>query len=94
MKDDSSLEFDLLENMRRRLTRIFEAKGHEAIEAERAALYVVQGVREVHRLIAAITRENRADDEVLSILQKVFENSPAFGKAVATLSGFDEKNVH
>jgi hypothetical protein len=94
MKDDSSLEFDLLEEVRRKLTRIFEEQGHETIEAERAALYVVQGIREPYRLIAALTRENKPDEEVLGILHQLFENAAALGKARAVLSGFDEKIVH
>jgi hypothetical protein len=94
MKDESSLEFDLLEEVRRKLTHLFERQGHETIEAERAALYIVQGIREPYKLIAALTRENRSDEEVLGILHKLFENAPALGKAHAVLSGFDEKLVH
>lgn len=94
MKDDSSMEFDLLEEVRRKLTRIFEGQGHELIEAERAALYIVQGVREPYKLIAALTRDHRPDQEVLSILNKLFEDAAALDKARAILSGFDDKIVH
>lgn len=95
MKDESSMEFDMLEEVRRRLTRAFEGRGHDPLEAERAALYVVQGLREAHRLIAAITREGKSDEVVLSILDKVLENAPAFVKARAVLAGQDEdKTLH
>lgn len=90
MKDDASIEFDLLEEARRRLTRVFEARGHDEIVSERAALYVIQGVREVPRLIAALTREGRPDAEVISLLEKVFENAAALGRARAVLAGLED----
>ena len=94
MKDDSSLEFDMFEDVRRNLTRVFEGQGHETLEAERAALYVVQALREVPKLIAAVTNQHRPDAEVLSILNKVFDNLPALARARAVLAGNDDPAVH
>lgn len=90
MTDYSSMEFDLFEDVRRRLTSVFEGQGHDPIVAERAALYVVQGMREVHKLIATLTRENRPDDAILRTLERVFENAPALDKARAILAGYDD----
>ncbi len=95
MKDESSMEFDMLEEVRRRLTHAFEGRGHDTLEAERAALYVVQGLRDGHKLIAAITREGKSDEVLLGILEDLFENAPALERARAILSEQDEeKFVH
>jgi hypothetical protein len=93
MKDESSLEFDILEEVRCRLISLFEGRGHGQIEAERAALYVVQGLRGGHKLIAAVTREGKSDDALLAILEDLFENAPALDRARAILSGQDDEKV-
>ena len=93
-KDDPSLEFDMFEEARLRLARLFEEQGHDVLEAERAALYVVQGVREVPRLIAALTHGERPDDNTLTTLDKVFDNAAYLVKARAVLSGLEDKTVH
>jgi hypothetical protein len=94
MKDDSSMEFDMFEDARRRLTRVFESQGHDPLEAERAALYVVQGVREVPRLIALLTHGERPDETILVALDKVFVNAPALARAHAVLAGLDDPPLH
>ncbi len=94
MKDDSSMEFDMFEDVRRRLTRVFEGRGHDEIAAERAALYVVQGLRDGHRLIASITRETRSDDFLFDVLTDLFENATALEKARVLLNSADDKTVH
>jgi acyl-CoA thioesterase FadM len=45
MTDDSSMEFDMYEEVRRRLAETFEREGHAPLRAEKIALYVVQGIR-------------------------------------------------
>ena len=89
MKEDPSREFDLFEDTRRRLARVFEGQGRDPLEAERAALYVVQGVREVPRLIAALTHGDRPDELILGTLQKVFDGTAALAKARAILNDLD-----
>ena len=43
MMEDSSLEFDMFEDMRRRLVEVLVSEGCERLDAEKIALYVVQG---------------------------------------------------
>ena len=90
MREDPSREFDMFEDARRRLARVFEGQGHDPLEAERAALYVVQGVRDVPRLIASLTHGDKPDEIILGILQKVFDGAPALAKARAILAGLDD----
>ena len=52
MIEDTSSEFDMFEDVRRKLTEIFLRGGRELIEAERIALYIVQGVRDHYRTYA------------------------------------------
>jgi hypothetical protein len=94
MKEDPSMEFDMFEDARRRLTRVFEGRGHDRLEAERAALYIVQGVREVPRLIAVLTHGERPDEVILDALEKVFDNAPALAKARAVLAGPGDPPLH
>ena len=89
MKEDPSREFDMFEDARQKLARVLEGQGHETLEAERAALYVVQGVREVPRLIAALTHGDKPDALILGTLQKVFDGATALAKARAVLDGLD-----
>ena len=92
MIDDTSLEFDMFEDMRRKLVELFVTGGYERIEAEKIALYVVQGVREVPKLLAALA-EIRSHDpaEVLETLHAVLENAQALDKAKALLLEHESK---
>ncbi len=45
MTDDSSIEFDMFEDIRRNLVQVLMNEGHERIAAEKMALYIVQGER-------------------------------------------------
>lgn len=87
---ESSLEYDLFENMRRRLARLLVADGREEIEAERAALYVMQGVREVPKLLNALASRNTSDAETRDILNLVLEGAVSLERARALLLGVDE----
>ena len=86
MIDDNSLEFDMFEDMRRKLVELLVAERYERIEAEKIALYVVQGVREVPKLLSALAKI-RADAraEVLETLHDVLENAWALDKAKALM---------
>ena len=87
---ESSLEYDLFESMRRRLARVLAAEGHEEIEAERVALYVMQGVREVPRILNALASSNASDAEAREILNLVLDNAASLERARALLLGIDE----
>ena len=90
---ESSLEFDLFEDMRRRLMRLLLAEGRDAVEAERIALYVMQGVREVPKLLNALAGGNATDHEIRPLLDLVLDNADSLDKARALLQG-DEQQLH
>ena len=89
--DESSLEFDMFEDMRRALTRILAAEGRDPVEAERIAFYVVQGVREVPKLLTALARHSAPDAQVRALLNDVLNNVPSLERARAILLGPDDK---
>ena len=94
MTDDSSIEFDMFEDVRRHLVEALVRKGHEQIEAERISLYVIQGIREVPKLLTTLARGQVADAGVLDLLNKVLDNGAALGKARAILLGLGDEIVH
>ena len=85
--NDSSLEFDLFESMRLKLARLLAVDGREEIEAERIALYVMQGLREVPRLLNALAGRNTSQDETRDILKLVLDNADSLDRARALLAG-------
>ncbi len=85
--DESSLEFDLFESMRLKLALVLAAGGRGEIEAERIALYVMQGVREVPRLLNALASGNTPGDETRDILKLVLDNTDSLERARALLAG-------
>lgn len=87
--NESSLEFDLFESMRLKLALLLAVGGREAIEAERIALYVMQGVREVPRLLNALASTNTPGDETLDILKLALDNAESLERARALLAGQD-----
>jgi hypothetical protein len=91
---ESSLEFDLYEDMRRRLMRLLVGEGRDEVEAERIALYVMQGVREVPRLLNALAGGNASDREVRVLLDLVLDNAASLDKARALFAGEGERPVH
>jgi len=92
--DESSLEFDLFEDMRRRLMRLFVGEGRDEVEAERIALYVVQGVREVPKLLNALADGNASDQEIRPLLDIVLDNASSLDKVRALMRGDEEPRVH
>jgi hypothetical protein len=91
---ESSLEFDLFEDMRRRLMRLLLAEGRDEVEAERIALYVVQGVREVPRLLNALAGGNATDHEIRPLLDLVLDNAASLDKARAIMHGLEDQPLH
>lgn len=88
---ESSLEFDMFEEMRRRLTRVLTVDGRDAVEAERISLYVMQGVRDVPRLLNALAGRNTTDREVMELLDLVLQHAASFDKARSLLLGEGEQ---
>lgn len=82
MTVDNSLEFDMFEDVRRRLVEVLVSEGRERLDSEKIALYVVQGLREMPRLVKMLS-ESRSHQraEILASLEIVLENAGALGKA-------------
>lgn len=95
MVDDNSLEFDMFEDMRRRLVEVLVSEGRERLDAEKIALYVVQGMREMPKFVKMLS-ESRSHPrvEILSELRLVLENACALEKARMMLLGLDEANAN
>jgi hypothetical protein len=92
MIDDNSLEFDMYEDARRKLVEVLVSEGRERLDAEKIALYVVQGTREMPKLIKMLS-DARAHTrpEILSTLMLVLENAAALEKARIMLLGLEDK---
>ena len=91
MIEDNSLEFDMFEDMRRRLVEVLVSEGRERLDAEKIALYVVQGVREMPRLFKLLS-ESRSHPraEILATLKLALENASALDKAREVLFELDK----
>jgi hypothetical protein len=93
MADDSSIEFDMFEDIRRNLVRVLMRAGHEQLAAEKIALYVVQGVRDVPKLLATLAEpSSHTQAENLNALNATLNNASALEKARALLLGLDNDN--
>ncbi len=92
--NESSMEFDLYEDMRLKLTRALVAEGRERIEAERISLYVMQGVREVPALLNALASDHPNDSETRRLLELVLENAASLDKARALMHDDGEQRLH
>jgi hypothetical protein len=90
---DTSLEFDLYESMRRRLARVLAAEGRDEISAERIALYVMQGVREVPGLLNALASGSTSDTETRTLLDAVLDNASSLERARLLLDADGGTNV-
>ncbi|MDT5157559.1 MAG: hypothetical protein QOH51_1916 [Acidobacteriota bacterium] len=79
---DPSLEFDVFETIRLRLAETLMRRGYDLVEAERIALYVVEGARPMSHFLKALTRVSPPeDDEVIIALDHVLAETPALAKA-------------
>jgi hypothetical protein len=92
MIDDNSLEFDMFEDARRRLVKVLVSEGRERLEAEKIALYVVQGMREMPKLVKMLSEaRSHPRAEILSTLLLVLENAAALEKARILLLNLEDK---
>jgi hypothetical protein len=95
MIDDPSpsLEFDRFEDIRRVLADVLIADGLQLIEAEKIALYVVEGMRDMAKLTAMLAHSSsRTHQEILLTLLRVLDSAQAFDKARALLTKGDKLN--
>ena len=92
--DESSLEFDMFEDMRRTLTRVLIDEGRDPIEAERISFYVMQGLRDVPRLMNALGRGKRTKAETLLLLRDVLNGVSSLDRARAMLLEPGEQALH
>jgi len=92
VKTDPSLEFDVFETARVRLVEVFVRGGHDSVRAERMALYVVEGLRRVPKLLNVLTRiKAPAPDEILDALGPVLDDAAALEKAKRIVLRADEE---
>lgn len=90
---DPSLEFDLFETVRRRVVNALLRRGYEQVEAERAALYLVEVSRPIAHFMKVLTRDSRVEDEeIVNMLAKVIDALPAMVKAQQVLLKVDSKS--
>jgi hypothetical protein len=79
---DPSLEFDVFEAVRLRLADALVRRGYELVEAERIALYLIEVSRPVtHFLKVMAGAVPPEDEEIMSALGKVIDETPALEKA-------------
>jgi glycerol-3-phosphate dehydrogenase len=91
MIDDTSLEFDMFEDARQRLVAVLTEQGRDRIEAEKIALYVVQGLREMPKLLSMLSEaRSHSPAKILRTLNLVLDNAAALKKAQTLLLGLDE----
>lgn len=85
--EDSSIEFDLYEDARQHLTEFLEKDGHEQLEAERIAFYIIQGVRGIPKLISLLNQTEQCSSlQLRAALNGVFDNLNLLNKAQIILN--------
>ncbi len=96
MVEDTSIEFDMFEEVRHNLIEALVGEGCDMLEAQRIALYVVQGVREVPKLLSALAKGSgpHSRRQILDSLHTVLDNALALAKARSMLYGPEDKIVH
>jgi hypothetical protein len=79
---DPSLEFDIFEMLRHRLVQVFISGGRERLEAEKIALYIVEGLQHVPKFLNVLTRlKAPTQSEILDALGPVLDEAHALEKA-------------
>jgi hypothetical protein len=92
MIDDTSLEFDMFEDARQRLVTVLMTDGRDRIEAEKIALYVIQGLRDMPKLITMLSEaRTHSPTKIIEALNVVLNNASALEKARALLLGIEEQ---
>ena len=81
----------MFEDIRRKLVEVFVRGGRDRLEAEKLALYIVQGVRDVPKLLTVLT-ESETDAQILHALLSFLEDATALNKARNILLGLDQQD--
>lgn len=93
MEEDNSLEFDMLEDARRRLLESLMRAGRERLVAERIAFYVIQGISEAPKLLKSLNQVRpRTDEEILATLAALLDNASSLDKARSLLLELDDSS--
>lgn len=79
----------MFEDIRRKLVEVFVRGERDRLEAEKLALYIVQGVRDVPKLLTVLT-ESETDAQILHALLSFLEDATALNKARNILLGLDQ----
>ncbi|MBC7911175.1 MAG: hypothetical protein H7Y30_11775 [Pyrinomonadaceae bacterium] len=88
-----SMEFDRFEDIRRVLADVLMAKGHELLEAEKIALYVMEGLRDSSKLMTLLANDNsHTHEEILLALHELLNTTQALNKARDLLLGDEAKD--
>ncbi len=91
MIDDTSLEFDMFEDARQRLVMVLVGDGHARIEAEKIALYVIQGLRDMPRFLTMLSDvASYSPAEVIETLHRVLGNANALARAKELMLEFND----
>lgn len=91
MIDDTSLEFDMFEDARQHLVRLLVGQERDRLESEKIALYVIQGLREMPKLLTMLSEpQSHSPTRILETLYLMLDNANALEKARALLLGLEE----
>lgn len=81
----------MFEDARQRLVSVLIGQGRDRLEAEKIALYVVQGLRDMPKLITMLSEtRSHSPAKIIETLNSVLENASALEKARALLLGLDD----
>ncbi len=87
---DNSIEFDMYEEIRRKLSQHLINQGKSMIDAERIALYTVQGIRAMPKLMTVLSQTSVYQDAQISqALRDMLEGALPLTKARAILISED-----
>ena len=79
---DPSLQFDVFEMARQRLVEVFVSEGRERLEAEKIALYIVESLQHVPKLLNVLTQIRvPSRTEILDALGPVLDEAGTLNKA-------------
>ena len=88
---DPSLEFDILEMARLRLVEALMSAGRPALEAERIALYVIEGLRKAPKFLNLLTQmQPPPNADILETLRVFLDEAFALEKARSLLLNLED----
>ncbi len=87
---DNSIEFDMYEEIRRKLSQHLIDHGKSMIDAERIALYTVQGIRAMPKLMTVLSQTSvHQDAQISQALRDMLEGALPLTKARAIFMSED-----